>query len=54
MVGVTRARNKTEAVMTAIKDEIRLKKLETIKPMAGKLEFVKRASALRHGDERLG
>ena len=54
LVGVTHARNKTEAVMTAIKDEIRLRKLETIKSMAGKLEFVKTASALRHGDERLG
>ena len=37
LVSVTNARSKTEAVVTAIKDEIRLKKLETIKSMAGKL-----------------
>ena len=47
------AKNKTEAVVKAIKDEIRLKKTEKIKAMAGKMEFVKSAGKLRHEDERL-
>jgi hypothetical protein len=51
LVGVTNARSKTEAVMTAIKNEIRLGKLETIKSMAGKMEFTQTASELRHGDD---
>lgn len=51
LVSVTNARSKTEAVVTAIMDEIRLKKLETIKSMAGKLKFTQTASELRHGDE---
>ena len=47
------AKSKTEAVVKAIKDEIRLKKMEKIKAMAGKMEFVKSADKLRHEDERL-
>lgn len=47
------AKTKTEAVVKAIKDEIRLKKREKIKAMAGKMEFVKSADKLRHEDERL-
>ena len=54
LVGITHARSKTEAVMAAIKAEIRSRKLKTIKSMAGKLEFTQTASDLRHGDERLG
>ncbi len=54
LVDVTKSRNKTEAVISAIKAEIRSKKLETIKSMAGKLEFTQTASELRHSDERLG
>jgi metal-responsive CopG/Arc/MetJ family transcriptional regulator len=48
------AKSKTEAVVRAIKDEIRLKKIEKIKEMAGNMEFVMTADELRHGDERLG
>ena len=48
------AKSKTEAVVKAIKDEIRLKKIEKIKAMAGKMEFIKSADELRHEDERLG
>ena len=33
------AHSKTEAVITAVKDEIRLRKLVLIKAMAGKMEF---------------
>ena len=51
MLGV---RSKTEAVIVAIKDEISAKKIENIKKMAGKLEFIKTAEELRHGDHRLG
>ena len=48
------ARSKTEAVLTAIKNEIRAKKLDNIKKMSGKLEFVKTAEEMRHKDRRLG
>ncbi len=47
------AKSKTEAVVKAIKDEIRLKKMAKIKAMAGKIEFVKSADKLRHENERL-
>ena len=49
-----RAKNKTQAVIMAIEDEIRRKKLERIKGMAGKMEFDLEADAIRHGDHRLG
>lgn len=49
-----KARSKTEAVIWAIKDEIKSRKKAKIKAMAGKMEFVKTADDLRHGDERLG
>ena len=48
------ARSKTEAVIPAVKDEIRLRKLARIKAMAGKMEFTATANELRHGDRRLG
>jgi len=48
------ARTKTEAVITAVKDEIRLRKLARIKAMAGKMAFTATADELRHGDQRLG
>ena len=48
------AKTKTEAVIKAINDEIRLRKKEKIKAMAGKMEFSKDAETLRHGDDRLG
>jgi len=49
-----KAKSKTEAVIMAIKDEIKLRKKKRIKAMAGKMEFTKTAEELRHGDERLG
>lgn len=54
LMSLVQAKTKTEAVITAIRDEIRLRKLERIKGMAGKLEFTVEADALRHGDCRLG
>lgn len=54
LLEVSPAKSKTEAVIRAITDEIRIKKREKIKAMAGKLEFVKTAEELRHGDKRLG
>lgn len=48
------ARSKTEAVILAIREEIRRRKAEKIKSMVGKMEFVSEAEDLRHGDERLG
>jgi metal-responsive CopG/Arc/MetJ family transcriptional regulator len=48
------AKSKTEAIITAIRDEIRARKREKIKAMAGKMEFTATASELRHRDRRLG
>jgi len=49
-----KAKSKTAAVILAIRDEIRFRKKIRIKAMAGKMEFVGTADALRHEDERLG
>jgi len=49
-----KARSKTEAVIKAIKDEIRAQKKKKIKHMAGKMEFTTSADELRHKDRRLG
>jgi metal-responsive CopG/Arc/MetJ family transcriptional regulator len=54
LMSEVKAKSKTEAVMKAIRDEIRLKKKEKIKMMAGKIEFTKSAEELRHKDKRLG
>ena len=54
LMALVGAKNKTEAVMTAVKDEIRLRKAARIKAMAGKVEFTTEADDLRHGDRRLG
>jgi metal-responsive CopG/Arc/MetJ family transcriptional regulator len=54
LMSLVSARSKTEAVIMAIKEGIRLKKLEKIRTMAGKMEFTATAEELRHADERLG
>lgn len=54
LLTVVDARSKTEAVIKAIKDEIRIKKKKKILEMAGKMEFNKSADDLRHKDKRLG
>lgn len=54
LMSVVNAKNKTEAVILAVRDEIRKKKKEQLKDMAGKIEFSKSADELRHGDHRLG
>ena len=54
LMGLVQARSKTEAVVLAIKDAIRLRKLEKIRSMAGKMEFAASAEELRHGDPRPG
>ena len=54
LVALVGARSKTEAVITAVKDEIRQRKLNRIKAMAGKMQFTATADELRHGDNRLG
>lgn len=48
------AKSKTEAIITAIRDEIKARKKERIKAMAGKMEFTGSADELRHKDRRLG
>lgn len=54
LMSLVGARSKTEAVITAVKDEIRLRKVARIKAMAGQMEFTAEADDLRHGDRRLG
>jgi metal-responsive CopG/Arc/MetJ family transcriptional regulator len=54
LMAVVKARNKTEAVMLAVRDEIRARKKERIKALAGKMDFDLSAEELRHGDHRLG
>lgn len=54
LMSLVGAKSKTEAVITAVKDEIRQRKLARIKAMAGKMEFSATADELRHGDNRLG
>lgn len=51
---VVAAKSKTEAVITAIQDEIRRCKKDRIKALSGKLEFSLSADELRHDDHRLG
>lgn len=54
LVDVTAAKNKTQAVTEAVKEEIKRRKWLRIKAMAGKLEFTASADDLRHRDRRLG
>lgn len=54
LIKVTGAKNKTQAVIMAIKDEIKNYKKLKIKKMTGHLEFVREADDIRHGDHRLG
>lgn len=54
LVEIVSAKSKTEAVITAIQDEIRRRKKDRIKALAGKLEFTLSAEELRHDDHRLG
>jgi len=54
LLKVIKAKNKTQAVIIAIEDEIKKKKFERIKEMAGKMEFDIEAEEIRHKDERLG
>jgi hypothetical protein len=49
-----KAKSKTEAVIKAIKDELRTRKKKKIKSMVGKMEFTTSAGDLRHRDRRLG
>jgi hypothetical protein len=54
LLAEVKAKSKTDAVIRAIRDGIRVRKLARIKSMAGRMEFVKTADDLRHGDKRLG
>lgn len=54
LLEVVDARSRTEAVINAIKNEIKQKKKQRIKDLAGKIEFDMNADELRHGDKRLG
>jgi hypothetical protein len=48
------AKSKTEAVIKAVKDEIRTQKKKKIMSMAGKMKFSSTARELRHKDKRIG
>ncbi len=48
------AKSKTEAVIYAIQEELRMRKKEQIKQLAGHGEFTYEAEELRHADPRLG
>ncbi len=48
------AKNKTEAVTMAVKDEIKARKREKIIRMAGNMEFTSDTADMRHKDRRLG
>jgi metal-responsive CopG/Arc/MetJ family transcriptional regulator len=54
LLDVVQAKSKTDAVINAIKNEIKQKKKERIKALAGKIEFANEASELRHEDGRIG
>lgn len=54
LMALTDARTKTDAVVDAVRDEIRFRKANRIKAMAGKMEFTADPDSLRHGDRRLG
>ena len=54
LLAEVKAKSKTDAVIRTIRDGIRIRKLARIKSMAGRMEFVKTADDLRHGDKRLG
>lgn len=54
LMAEVKARSKTEAVIIAVRDEIRARKREKIKSMAGKMEFEVSAEELRRRDKRLG
>ena len=54
LVAELKAKSKTAAVLTAVKDEIRMRKQQRIADMAGRMTFEKSADTLRHGDKRLG
>ena len=54
LLSLVDAKSKTEAVITAVKDEIRLRRAARIKSMAGSMEFTATSEELRHGDQRLG
>ena len=54
LMSAVKAKNKTEAVILAVRDEIRKMKKGQLNGMAGKIEFSLSAEELRHGDHRLG
>lgn len=54
LMAEVKAKSKTEVVIKAVKNEIRARKKERIKSMAGKMKFTKSADVLRHKDKRLG
>jgi hypothetical protein len=50
LLEVVKVKSKTEAIIYAIKDEIKQKKKKRIKNLAGKIDFDLEADELRHRD----
>ena len=48
------AKTKTEAVVRAIQEKLKARRIERIRAAAGSLEFASSAEEIRHGDKRLG
>lgn len=53
-VRVIRAKSQTEAVITALKDTLRWRKIAALKRAAGTLQFDAETAKRRHRDKRLG
>ncbi|GAB4260419.1 DUF2191 domain-containing protein [Deferrisoma sp.] len=54
LVSLVNARSKTDAVLQAIREEIRRRRRDRIRDMAGQLDFDLTADELRHEDDRTG
>ncbi len=49
-----KADSKAQAVVAAIHDALRRRRLQRLYKLIGSVEFVADAESLRHGDDRLG
>lgn len=50
----TRAKSQTQAVVIALEEAIRMRKISELKKMAGQLKFDPGTAERRHKDKRLG
>ncbi len=50
----TRAKSQTKAVIIALEEVVRVRKISELKKLAGRLKFDSDAAERRHKDKRLG